>query len=225
VIRYDLNVEVRDTVAVSTGAALFHLADRDVVGWNPVFEQAFYDARAVVAAGDDWYAVGHGHQARIDVFDLKGSQVAEIHWPDVRRPITDADKIEGAKWILAARITNYSASREAYDRATDRYRRKAIRGTAYDLTRFADAAPLVVAAYGHGNCLFLAGHSAGDTADGTASIWIGINVRTRELVPPFRFPRRRQVRAFDAEHAYTILRDANGIFTVERYRFPGGSCD
>lgn len=105
---------------------------------------------------------------------------------------------------------------------------------------FAELAPTVTAAYGVGPCLFLAGFAPSDWADGTALTWVVINVRRGSLEavvrlspPEFflegsRLEAERHgaaVRAFDSRFAFTISRDDDGAFLVQRYPLPRLTCD
>lgn len=233
-IRYGLDGRMRDTVVELVGPPT---TVRDRINENIViYEQKLYVARPVFAAGDGWLATGHGDSAHVTVRSFEGDTLLRVRWPARRRAPTDEEKVEAAQWILAIRVANFPISRRMAEEESRRERQEGIRVTAFEDTPFADSVPYLTAAYGHGNCLFLSGFSAEDWPEGTGLTWLVIDVRRGVLEAVLRFRPERAgeplfferegaaMREFTARHAYTMSRDADGLFYVHRYTLPSLGC-
>lgn len=233
-IRYGLDGRMRDTIAELAGPPT---TVRDRINENTViYEQRLYVARPVFAAGDGWLAIGHGDSTHVTVLSFEGDTLLRLQWPTRRRALTDDDKVEAARWILGIRVANWPSSRQMLEELSWKERQEAIRGTAFEHTPFADSVPFLTAAYGRGDCLFLSGLSPGDWPEGTGLTWLVVDVRRGELDailrfqperagPPLQFEREgAAIREFTVNHAYTMSRDADGLFYVHRYTLPPLSC-
>lgn len=229
-IRYGLDGLVQDTVATLAGTDTYLM--NAMAGMPATYEQPIFTARPLFAAGDNWYAIGHGDSAHIDVHTLNGELLLRLEWPAVRREVADEDKLEAARWILAMRILNSDAARESFSRAGRRLRARAVRGTAFDHNSFADSMPYVAALAGAGNCLFLAGPSAADYGNGSGLTWLVFRVAPpsfdgvvrmmpEPIKPKLIYDRVGQlVRSIDKDFAYTSYRDGDGVWHVRRYAMP-----
>ncbi len=236
-ILYGLDAALRDTIANLTGPPTLV---RDWVqtsnGTVVFFQQPLFSGRPVWTTGRNWIALGHGDSTRIVVRTFAGDTLVTIELPDRRREISRHDKIEAAKWIVALRLRHFPESREIFERDSPRERQKGIEWTAFELTPFARLTPTVTAAYGAGNCLFLAGYSASDYVDGTALTWVALNVRRAAVQAVFRIVppqvgeplaldrRGGAVRAFDEKFVFVSYADGDGVFYLSRYPLPEIDC-
>jgi len=233
-LAYDMSAHVKDTITEITGTPT--LLREVVPGMTVLFEQPLFVARPVWATGDGWIAMGHGLYSEVVVRRLDGDPVAVVRWPKRVARLRDEDRLDAAKWVVAFRILDSSESRRMFERDSRRERQKGIEWEAFDLLPFADTVATVSAAYGAGDCLFLAGHAATDWADGTALTWIVLNVargtleaviriRPQSPKPPLELDRiGAAVKDIDGRYVYTITRDGDGVFLVERYPLPDLSC-
>lgn len=233
-VRYGKDARVRDTMAVLVGPPTLLKEVRP--GGVLVYYQAPFAARPVWTTGDGWIALSHGDSSHVLVTALSGDTLLVLRWPRQRRPISDEDRTEAARWLLSLRAVNYSRSATIYEHWSVRQRREAVRQVIeLELSPSSNLAPTVTAAYGAGDCLFLSGFAPADWIDGTALTWIAVNVRkgTLERVLHLRPAGERlpygqfgaAVRDFGEHFAYTYVRDySEGRFVVQRYRLPQISC-
>lgn len=204
-----------------------------IPGATVLYTQPLFSARPVWAVGEGWLALGHGDSSQVVVRSLHSADtLAVIRWPARRDGVTEDDRIEAAKWVVASRILRFSAPREEFAKQSPLQLRRGIEWEASEVIEFAELAPTVTALYGAGNCLFLAGYSPRDWGDGTALTWVAVNVREGSLQGVFRLVppapakpmeldrRGAAVRAFDTRYAYTIHLDGDGVGHVNRYRLP-----
>jgi hypothetical protein len=233
-IRYDLSATVRDTIAIMVGPPTLRYR-REFRGVLPFYEQPLFSGRPVWATGEGWIALGHGDSTRVVVRGFQGDTSLIITWPESRHDVTEADKINASKWILAIRIMNRPESLTIYEGISPGEREHAVDNTAFNLTPFAKVAPTVTAAYGYRKCLFLSGFSSEDWVDGTSSTWIVINVDKKTIEGVIRIPESDSaglkfdrhgvlVRDFDDRFVFTVARDRDGVFLLRRYRLPGIDC-
>jgi hypothetical protein len=236
-IRYTLDARLQDTLAVLPGPPTlvrdrFPTAGQIVV----VYEQPLFSGRPVWATGEGWLALGHGDSAQVVVQRLTGDTALIVRWPSDTVAVSDEDKIEAAKWVVASRILNSPESRQMFEEHSRRERREGIEFEAFQNLPFAEQAPKVTAAYGAERCLFLSGFEPGDWVDGTALTWAVLNVEKGSLEAVIRVPppqgkplelnrRGAVVREFDSQFVYTVFRDSDGVFLVGRYRLPRMDCE
>lgn len=232
-IRYDSEGQLVDTLAVVAGA---QTEEYDRFGEAVFYREPIFSGRPIWAAGEDWLAIGHGDSASMVVRSLEGDTLARLTLPARREHVTEEDRLEAARWEIAIRLINSKNSREMFEKASRREQREAVRYDAENYLHFADLMPTVSAAYAHGECLFLAGPSATDWADGTALTWVAVNVvrgtleGVLRLEPPaesaLQLGRRgAAVRDFDGRWAYVLFRDDYGFTYVQRYRLPEVACE
>lgn len=236
-IRYGLDARVRDTLATMAGPPTLlwnRLATEDQT--LVIYEQPLFSPRPVWAIGENWLALSHGDSSYMVIRRFSGDTVLVVRWPDRRSLVSDRDKIEAAKWVIAHRILNSTESRQMYQLDSPRGRRKGIEFEAFEVLSFAELAPTITAAYGAGACLFLAGYAPADWADATALTWIALNVEKGTVQSVFRLSppedltlelerRGGAVRDFDRRFAYTYHRDEDGVFLVQRYPLPDMDCE
>lgn len=234
-IHYDRSARVVDTVAVIAGSPTREL--RRLGEGFIAFGEPLFAGRPVWAAGDDWIAIGHGDSTSMVIRGLDGGILARLHFPARREPVGEEDRLEAARWGMAIRFIDHSTSREMAEGLSRRKLREAAAYDAEHFLFFADVMPTVSAAYAYGQCLFLAGPSATDWADGTALTWIAVNVAQgtvegvlrldppRESVLPRLERKGTAVRDFDDRWAYVIHRDEDGLSYAQRYRLPEMRCE
>jgi len=231
-IRYGMDARIRDTIAVLTGPPT--LFAKHVPNVLPFYEQPLFSGRPVWATGSDWIATGHGDSAQVVVQKFSGDTTVIIRWPDRRREVSDAEKIDAAKWRIAVRVLNSSYTRKYFERASADNREWGVREEAFRLIRFAQSAPTLTAAYGVADCLFLSGYAPSDWGDGTSLTWVAVNVERASLEAVIRIPPPRDtlvlgrrgaaVRAFDERFVYSSHRNGDGVFIIQRYRLPTIDC-
>lgn len=144
-----------------------------------------------------------------------------VRWAPDRVPVSLEDRREASTWVIVHRVLNSSRVREFLDNESAQ---GFSQGVDFDIEHyhsFAEFAPTIAAAYGVGHCLFLAGFSPTDWADGTALTWVVVDVgrgsleAVLRLSPPgFVLEGKRlnverigaAVRAFGPQFAYTTSR-------------------
>lgn len=231
-IRYGMDARISDTIAVLTGPPT--LFAKQVPNVLPFYEQPLFSGRPVWATGSDWIATAHGDSAHLVVQRFSGDTTVIVRWPARRREVSDADRIDAAKWRIAVRVLNSSYTREFFERASRNNREWGVREEAFRLISFAELAPRITAAYGVGDCLFLSGYAPSDWGDGTALTWVVLNVEKVTLEAVIQIPPPREtlvlgrhgaaVREFDDRYVYTSHRNGDGVFIVQRYRLPTIDC-
>lgn len=245
-IRYGLDLLVVDTVAVLAGVPL-RIRDADATarisgerGRYRIAEQEMFAAAPVWTTGDGWIATGHGDSTVVVVTDTTGVDLLRVRWPDARQPITENDRFEAAKWLLAYQLLSSQAGAEAQSMTTADVR-EGLRVTALEWTPFARTAPYVVAAQSMGACLLLAGFSPSDSPDGVSLSWIMINVRRGDVVGTYRLQPTRRLRPdirsdllnraggvlYDVGRsaAYLVTLDGRGEHFVERFALDSAACN
>lgn len=244
-IRYGLDAEPRDTLAVMAGAPTLRYQATGLARTtgqqisHPRWTQPLFSGRPVWATGDGWLALGHGDSSHVVVRKFRGDTLMIVRWAPDRVPVSLEDRREASTWVIVHRVLNSSRVREFLDNESAQ---GFSQGVDFDIEHyhsFAEFAPTVAAAYGVGHCLFLAGFSPTDWADGTALTWVVVDVgrgsleAVLRLSPPgFVLEGKRlnverigaAVRAFGPQFAYTTSRRNDGVFLVDRYPVPSLSC-
>lgn len=242
-VRYDLNLEVVDTVAVLAGAGLevieetVPIPNSDRIERIHFAHERLYSGRPVWATGENWIAVSHGDSAVAAIRGLDGQHWLDIRWPPRRTMVQATDMREAAKWMLAYQVVHATSSREMFASFSRGEIEEGVRVTAFEWTRFAQRAPTITAAFGAGECVFIAGFSPESNRYGVSLTWLAINVVRGSLEGVFRFEPTAAmrfgrhgiidrhggaVRAFTANHAYLVTVDGDGESFVERFRIPPG---
>lgn len=230
-VRYTSPSEIADTLW--TYPAVDTRRDDPLPGGPPMWTQPLFSSRPVLAAGRSWIASGQGSARRIEVRDSSGELKAVLSWPYDRLPVTDTDRLEAAKWIVALRVTNSPDSRSVFESHSRRRRRQGIETTAFEYTTFADSTPMVAAAFGAGRCLFLAGHRAEDFVDGTSATWLVVDVENGAYLGAFRLQpdhtlvlerRGLAVRSVSKASVLALHRDDLGSSYLERFDLPNFGC-
>ncbi|MFW6202633.1 MAG: 6-bladed beta-propeller [Gemmatimonadota bacterium] len=170
-IRYDIELRPRDTLAVTTAPPLRSRERRR--GQLFRFAQPLFAAGPVWAAGDGWLALGHGDSSVIRVTTDGGEPLLNLRWPARSRPVTDADRIALSRWYYKEHLSKDMPSFvERWERMSQDERERRIRAYALDgRLSFAETRPEITAAYGTGPCLWIAGFRADDFILGTALKW------------------------------------------------------
>ena len=239
VIRYAMDspsgprIAVRDTLAVLPGTPVTAF-DR-IPGGPVLFEQPTFSARPVIAAGSDWYAIGHGDRRELNVFAADGSLRTVLRFAAVRPIVDDESKRDIARWILAMRMANSEVSREIFHSTSRGELVEWVEGTAFELTAFSERFPFVDRLLGAGDCLLLTTIEPRNTPDRGGWTFILIRIDGEGVFGPFRimgggdepmyFDRSGGwVAAFDAQRVFVTQRDQWGEFSVGRYTLPGVRC-
>lgn len=236
-IRYGADARVQDTLAELAGPPTLLWEQLRAQGQSLViYERPLFSPRPVWTTGDGWIALSHGGSSQAVVRRPDGDTLAIVRWPRRRPAVSERDKIEAARWLVALRIINSTESRELWQRASRRERKRGIEFEAFEVQPSADSVPTITAAYGVRSCLFIAGHNPRDWPDGTALTWLVLDVQGGRLEGVLRVPAPAvtkplelgrvgaAVREFDARYVYVYSRDGDGVFFVERYRLPPLSC-
>ena len=232
VVRYEESLDIRDTVAVLDGARLL-LRKEIPRGMGPIVEQSFFAGLPFIAAGNGWLATGHGDSTRLRVVGEDGTPLLIIQFSQAQS-VSLQNKVDAAEWYTAIESINSPASYKRYREIGVREFRKQLRKWLPSLP-FAKAMPIVGAAYGVNDCLFLAGSSSDDSPDGTSLTWAVINVRTGSLLSAIRIPPRGSrklphqrypvsMRTFDDHFAYVVTRNEDGMSLLHRFRLPDVKC-
>lgn len=83
----------------------------------------------------------------------------------------------------------------------------------------------MTAAYGAGDCLWLAGFDPGDAPSGESLTWTTINVATGRIAAVVRIPRNAsRVRDISPAAIFSSYLDSDGVWRLERYRVPKADC-
>jgi hypothetical protein len=141
-VRYNLNLEIIDTVSVLAGAELEIIEEEilirgtDRVEFLPFAHERYYASRPVWATGADWLAVGHGDSTKVVVRRFDGEPLLDIRWPARRREVREEDMREAAKWMLAYQILQASNSRESFEGLSRKEIEEGINVTAFEWTKW-----------------------------------------------------------------------------------------
>lgn len=226
-VRYNLAAEIVDTLAeVAAPPSIFRNLSS---GTGFLIDQPMYAHRPVWTAGAGWFALGHGNQSYIEVRFLNGSQPLTIlRWPNEPRSVSD-DEVEAAvSWMqdLEYRFLSKGDSLRAASQRRSRREKRRLVEFHKELWSWPEMVPQIKAVYGAGSCLWLAGFSAADYADGTSLTWVVINLIDGGLQKVIRIPRRgSRVRHVDKGAIYTSFRDDMSVDYLERYTVPDLRCN
>ncbi len=236
-IRYDQTAAIRDTVATLVGPPTLLWervrADEDLV---ITYYQPLFAARPAWAVGDGWLATSHGDSTGVVVRGESGDTVLFVRWPERRSAISERDKIEAGRWLMALAVVSFPGSRKIWQSKSRRERKRDIESYARNDLPFADSVPMITAMYSTGQCLFLFGYNPRDWVDATSATFVALDIARgavegvfripwQTTVPPLEMNRRGgAIREFDPNFVYTVTRDGNGVFMVQRYALPPLPC-
>ncbi len=216
---FGASLDLRDTLA-TLPAPRSYFTTQGSEGQPPRVGEALFSARPIFAAGEGWYALGHGDSAAVSVvFPATGKQV-RIVWPSEDEPISETEKLHAAHWASVYTARAFTDAREQFASMSAVKRREAEK-LYLGFLQFAEKAPQLSAAHGSGRCLWLSGLSASDFFDGTGSTWIGINVAEGKLVGIVKTPGVDQrIRHVSGRGFYAKQFDDDDEAVLVRYRLP-----
>lgn len=189
-----------------------------------VFQEPLFSARPHWAVGDDWYALAEGSTPEVRVFRKDGHLHSLVRWPRTITPVSEQDKLTAASTTAEYSVRSSEEVRRQLEGMSHAQREEA-NLLFLPLLSFAEEVPQITGLYGAGECLWMSGFNPKDFLDGTSLTWVGINVRTGELIPPVRIPGSDvRVRHFDREAVYTKEFTEEDVQTVVRYPLPGTAC-
>ena len=189
------------------------------------YQEAVFSARPIGSAGSGWYAFTDGERAFVEIRDRKNDSIATIEWPPAHRAVTEDDRIADVGWGREIDFLTHNSPYEHWWRKLSKSaQRKDIKRTLWILP-FAPVAPEVVAIYGAGRCLWLAGFNASDFADGTSRTLIGIDVVNRTLAGVVRLSGTRvRLRSVDTHAIYATTWGDDGEDILLRYPLDTTAC-
>lgn len=200
----------------------------------PELVQPLGIGRPLLASGSDWLALAHGDSSLVRVTWLTGDDRLIVEWPARTQTMLERDRLETARWHIAATVSTSTVSSLMFAADGDAEREEGVRWTARELMSFTQRKPHVVAMLASGDCLFLAGYSAADWADGTGATWVVIDVAAPSLAAVVRFEapaaglvlerRGAVLRDVDERYAYAVTLDGDGESRVLRYELPELPC-
>jgi hypothetical protein len=225
-VRFDAAARVVDTVATSVAPPNVLRSDvprgPDIY---PHFNQPIFSPRPVWAATDHWIAIGHGDSSAVEVRDLAGTLLLRVEWPRDERGIGDEDRLQHADVRMQEEVFKAGRDHEREYFSSFAERRRARQQIAFELWPFSDRRPQVTAAYGAGDCLWLAGFDPGDAPSGESLTWTAINVATGRIAAVVRIPRNAsRVRDFSPTAIFSSYLDTDGVWRLERYPVPKADC-
>lgn len=189
-VRFSRDGSVTDTVHISRAPPSRNYAS--VPGREPQFDQPIFARRPMWASGSGWIAMAHGSQHWVDVVGLGGevSQRTRVTWPEAGEFVSESEKVDAVIWLanVRARDLGEFENRRPWNRLSRSEKRRRIESLK-DYWEWPDRAPEVTATYGAGSCLWMAGFSSSDYADGTSLTWLAVNVESGRLEGVFRIPR------------------------------------
>lgn len=226
-VRFDAAIQVVDTVARSAAPTLLPMTDvRAQPGMYPHFNQPIFSPRPVWAATDDWIAIGHGDSTAVDVQDLSGGRILRVEWPRDDRGISNDDRLQHADIRMQEEVFKAGTDHERVYFSYVGARRRARRQIAFELWPYSERRPQVTAAYGAGDCLWLAGFDPADAPSGESLTLTGINVATGRVAGVVRIPRNAsRIREISPTVIFSSYLDTDGVWRLERYPLPEVDCE
>jgi hypothetical protein len=187
--------------------------------------EEIFAARPVFAGGAGWVAIGHGSDNKVVVKRGARDRALVLDWPSGTRAITVADQTAAVlREIEATNLVDRTAARN-WNRLTEQERAAWIdRGVR--LWPFAAFAPEVVAAYGRGVCLWLAGFDPEASLDATARHLLAVRIVPPYGAATFRLPRSElRLRHISESAIYASYMDDDGADRLVRLRFNELECE
>lgn len=228
-LTFDTDLTHLDTLADLTGTTV--RAGHFGAPWA-TFYVPTYAPSPLWAGGDGWLALGSGRESQVTVYRFGMSDTLYIDWPDSLREIEDKDLDATARWLLSIQATNSPESEATLDRLSRSERRRMIPWTIQNNLRDpVEQAPHVMALFGGGRCLFLAGFDPEAWQTAVAHRVIAIDIVTPRVLGVLELPLRDafhpqlatrgiSIRDVDKESILAAYRNDLGVPILERYPIP-----
>ncbi len=221
-----------DTVTVVPGVRLVHVDHRvtDLNGQNERIvrrkESPLFSPRPVWTVVGDRLALGHGTDSSIVIAGSESDSPVVISWPAAGSVVSDADQLRAGQWVVDITLRFASSQRQReWARRPAAEREQLVRENT-DLLPFSDRAPEIVAAYGAGSCLWMAGFAPDDYIDGTSRTWVAINIAQQAVAGIVWIPRvGGRTRHVDEHAFYVSYRDEDAVQHLERYPLANVDCE
>lgn len=185
--------------------------------------EPLFQARPLVAGNLEWVAMFDPTKESIVVRGASTTRdpILTIEWPRPgARVVSDSNRLDAARAAHRIAQRNNSGVEQLWLRSNDVQRYRILR-VMEGLLAFSDSLSPVSAMFAGERCLWVAPVRPADYVDGTGTILLGIDVRSRQIGVPVRIaaPGSR-VRDVDDHFAYTTRRDGDGEFILERVPLP-----
>jgi hypothetical protein len=229
-LRYSIPSFVTDTLWKGTPPGLSEsrapVTDREgrpMQVAQPSVVEKLLVARPVFATGEGWHALHLPGSTAFEIVYSSGESM-QMEWPSGTRAITESDRLEIARHRYLQTINRSDRAARRWKLSTEDGKNAILRTTATLLT-FADSIPEVMAAYGSGDCLWIAGTNPLHHIDGTATTLVGVDVRRWTTPVAVTIPKvGRRIRHINAQFLFATYKDEDDVMRLEAYALPSSGC-
>lgn len=224
-VRYDRTMTVADTLAVLSLPPLRIAHEHEDA--YPLVSEGHFAVRPHWTVGEEWIATVDRDSAVVHIEPLSGSfESTTIRWKPARLPLDDVDRQAYWTWWLRRQTQHGSEEVRAWlGSQSDGERESTIDRAASEMVVPAHR-PEVMAVYGAGQCLWIAGFNSLDHHSGTSLKLLALGVRSGQIEWHVRIPRiGSRLRAFAPRAIATSYVDRDGVVRVEVYHLPDARCE